>query len=187
MRFPSAVNGGVTSQEGWVRTLRYVAGEKDNYDFINPGHENVAYFEDVQLTIDYFSALYDKWWELTSFPPERSTDADPATPEIAPNTLMAFLSVNGVVQDNTVVWLQNYWDAMAERMLTGNGPVKGVLQQNPRFNQVPNVEAGRDHAAAVSDDVYLNRYSPTTQPNTPSFAPLPPPQSCADLGLDDCS
>jgi len=186
MRFPTAVNGGITSQEGWVRLLRYVAGEKENYDFINPGHENVAYHEDVQLTIDFFKAMYDKWWELTTLSPAAAPEAGAGNPQPAANSILEFVTVEGVPQDNTVVWLQNYWDAMAERMLIGNGPVKGVLHEHPRFNQVPNIEAGRDHAAAVNDDVYLNRYSPTTPPSVPSFDPLPPPRSCSDLDLDDC-
>jgi hypothetical protein len=185
-RFPTAVNGGITSQEGWVRMLRYVAGEKDNYDFINPGHENVAYHDDVQMTIEFFKAMYDKWWELTTVQPDAAPEPNAGNPAPPPNSILEFVTVDGVPQDNTVVWLQNYWDAMAERMLTGHGPVKGVLHEHPRFNRIPNIEAGRDHAAAVNDDVYLNRYSPTTLPNIPSFEPLPPPRSCADLQMDDC-
>jgi glyoxylase-like metal-dependent hydrolase (beta-lactamase superfamily II) len=186
LRLPTAINGGVTSQEGWVRMLRYVAGERDNYDFINPGHENVAYFDDVQLTIDFFRSLYDKWWELTLHQPGAAEGAGANPQQVMPNGIMAFTAVEGVLQDNTVVWLRNYWDAMAERMLTGYGPIQGVLSRFPRFNKVPNVEAGRDHAAAVNDDVYLYRYSPTGTRNVPSFEPLPPPKSCADLALDDC-
>jgi glyoxylase-like metal-dependent hydrolase (beta-lactamase superfamily II) len=182
-RFPFVGNSVVMNEEGWIRMLRYLAGEQANYDFINPGHENIAYFDDVQLTTDHAIALYNKWWELTL-----AHDAQ----NNFPNQFFAFLTVpiNGqpVLQHQSIVWLRNWFDAMAERMMIG-GPLvpSGILQDNPFFNTVPNIEAGRDHAAKVHEDLFLNRFSPTNAPNIPSFAPLPPPASCADLpDEDDC-
>jgi hypothetical protein len=51
---------------------------------------------------------------------------------------------------------------------------------------VPNIEAGRDHAAKVHEDLFLNRFSPTNPPNIPSFDPLPPLTSCDAPGDDSC-
>jgi hypothetical protein len=174
-RFPFVSNSVVMDQEGWVRMLRYLSGERPNYDYINPGHENIAYAEDVDLTIDYFSQLYRKWWELVHQPVQPN-----------PNQFFAFITVDGVPQDNSIVWLRNWFDAMAERMLVGHAGVSGVLQDTPFFNLVPYIEAGRDHAAKVNEDLFLNRYTPVGPPSVPSFAPLPPPQSCEDLGTEDC-
>lgn len=178
-RFPFVGNSVVMSEEGWVRVLRYLAGEKNNYDFINPGHENIAYFNDVQQTMDYAQAMYSKWWELTL---AHDTNGN------YPNQFFSFLTVDGQLQHQSVVWLRNWFDAMADRTMVG-GPLvpNGVLQDHPEFNEVPNVEVCRDHASKINEDLFLDRFSPTNAPNIPSFDPLPPPTSCADLHMDDCN
>jgi len=173
-RLPFVENSVVMNQEGYIRMLRYLAGEQGNYDYINPGHENIAYFEDVQLTIDWNQSLYNKWWQLVQYPQNQ------------------FFAFADFAQDNSIVWLRNWFDALPQRMLVGysgtNPPVSvtGVLEDSPYLNGIPYVEAGRDHASKVHEDLFLNRYSPTLGSNIPSFAPIAPPQSCADLDQDDC-
>lgn len=181
-RIPFVGNSVVMSEEGWVRMLRYLAGEAPNYDFINPGHENIAYLDDVEQTEAFTQAMYNKWWQLALANDGQGN---------FPNQFFSFLTVdvNGqpTIQHQSIVWLRNWFDAMAERTMVG-GPLvpNGVLQDHPEYNFVPNVEASRDHAQKVNEDIFLDRFSPTNAPNIPSFDPLPPPTCCADLQMDDC-
>lgn len=145
----------VQNLDGFVLFLRHLAGEEGNYDFLNPGHLNVAYPRDVSRALDYYRAMYLAWWEsVQELPMEDFVDP---------------------TQDNAVVWLRNYFDAVAEKMFH---------KLAPDFGHIRFFEVARDHASKVHENQFLHRLSGVAPPNfgpspayppIPSFDPIPPP------------
>ena len=144
----------VQNLDGFILFLRHLAGEEGNYDFLNPGHLNVAYPRDVTRALEYYEAMYLAWWESVQELP-MDEFVDPA-------------------QDNAVVWLRNYFDAVAEKMFHKLAPAFGHI----RF-----FEVARDHASKVHENQFLHRLNGVAPPNfgpaptyppIPSFEPIPP-------------
>lgn len=151
-------NSVVMNQEGFLRMARRLAGEQPNYDFINPCHLNIAYHEDVQRILDFHQAMYNGWWQL-------------ANPQIHPELQLTSFIDPG--QDNSGVWVRNWFDAMALNL---------YQDVAPQFASIPYIEVARDHANKVHEDLFLNRMSPDLPPTIPSFAPLPALLTCGDYG-----
>lgn len=144
----------VQHMDGFVLFLRHLAGEEGNYDFLNPGHLNVAYPRDVTRALGYYEAMYWAWWEsIQELPMEQFVDP---------------------IQDNAVVWLRNYFDAVAEKIF---------YKVAPAFGHIRFFEVARDHASKVHENQFLHRLNGVAPPNfgpspayppVPSFEPIPP-------------
>jgi hypothetical protein len=128
--------------------LRHLAGEADNYDYLNPGHLNVGYQSDVERSLNYYRALYGSWWAVMQ--------------ELAPGEFV------DPTQDNAAVWFRNFFDEVAMRMF---------YEVAPAFGHVRFFEVARDHAAKVHENQFLHRLNatdPTSLGTMPSFTPIPP-------------
>ena len=138
----------VQNMDGFIKILRHLAGEEGNYDFLNPGHLNVAYPRDVSRSLAYYQALYESWSQALLDQP-----------------LGAFLDPT---QDNAAVWLRNFFDAMSESMF---------FKVAPEFGEVRFFEVARDHASKVHENQFLHRLNgvdPGSLFLIPSFEPIPP-------------
>lgn len=138
----------VQNLDGFIRFLRHMAGEEGNYDYLNPGHLNVAYPRDVTRALAYYQALYGAWWE--------TIQETPPTDFVTPT------------EDNAAVWLRNFFDAVAEKMF---------YKVAPAFGHVRFFEVARDHAQKVHENQFLHRLNmsdPTSFGAMPSFDPIPP-------------
>lgn len=138
----------VQNLDGFILFLRHLAGEEGNYDFLNPGHLNVAYASDVTRALEYYQALYQAWWQSLQEVP-----------------MPAYLDPT---QDNAVVWLRNFFDAMSESMFH---------KVAPEYGHIPFFEVARDHAAKVHENQFLHRLNgvaPQAFGSMPSFDPIPP-------------
>ena len=138
----------VQNLDGFILFLRHLAGEEGNYDFLNPGHLNVAYASDVTRALEYYQALYVAWWQSLQEIP-----------------MPAFVDPG---QDNAVVWLRNFFDAMSESMF---------YKVAPQYGHIPFFEVARDHAAKVHENQFLHRLNgvaPLAFGSMPSFDPIPP-------------
>lgn len=139
----------VQNLDGFILFLRHLAGEADNYDYMNPGHLNVAYPRDVDRALGYYQALYGAWWETI----QETQVPDFVTP----------------LEDNAAIWLRNFFDAVAEKMF---------FKVAPAFGHVRFFEVARDHAQKVHENQFLHRLNlsdPTSFGSMPSFEPIPPP------------
>lgn len=138
----------VQNLDGFIRFLRHMAGEEGNYDYLNPGHMNVAYPRDVSRALAYYRTLYGAWWE--------TIQETPPTDFVTP------------LEDNAAVWLRNFFDAVAEKMFHKVAPAYGDV----RF-----FEVARDHAQKVHENQFLHRLNmadPTSFGAMPSFDPILP-------------
>jgi glyoxylase-like metal-dependent hydrolase (beta-lactamase superfamily II) len=140
--FVNAMNN--QNLDGYIEFLRYLAGERDNYDFASWGHFNVGYAKDVDLTLSYFKRLYESWFD--------SYLATPLTNYVDPSN------------DNAAVWFRNYYDGISEDLFH---------RVASDFNY-PMIELGRDHAHRVHVFTFEVRFNPATNepPRLPSFDPI---------------
>jgi glyoxylase-like metal-dependent hydrolase (beta-lactamase superfamily II) len=138
----------VQNTDGFIRMLRHLAGEVDNYDYLNPGHLNVGYASDVERSLDYYRALYGSWWEVMM--------------EVSPESFV------DPTQDNAAVWFRNFFDEVAVRMFD---------KVAPAFGHVRFFEVARDHASKVHENQFLHRLNatdPTSFGSMPEFTPIAP-------------
>jgi hypothetical protein len=49
---------------GLIFNMRHLMGEAqaDTFDYINPGHSNIAYKEDIELNFNYAQAIIEAYW-----------------------------------------------------------------------------------------------------------------------------
>lgn len=138
----------VQNTDGFVRMLRHLAGEADNYDYLNPGHLNVGYASDVERSLAYYQALYGSWWSVMQ--------------EVAPEDFV------DPTQDNASVWFRNFFDEVARRMFHAVAP---------DFGHVRFFEVARDHASKVHENQFLHRLNatdPSSLGQMPEFTPIEP-------------
>src|SRR5690606_21223992 len=55
-----------THIDGYVKFLRHLSGEADNYDYINVGHIQIGYQSDVETALDYWQDAFQAWSDVMS-------------------------------------------------------------------------------------------------------------------------
>jgi len=139
-RLPMCNVSGVQNMTGYLDFLRHVAGE--DWSIANLGHANVGCMADVTRTLDYFTDLYDHWFEVL--------------PPFSPAMLSSGPQNHGV-------FIRNFMDMAAQLVAT---------RAQDKWGHITHFEVARDHAEAVSWDLFLN-YDFLTNPSVrPDFDPI---------------
>ncbi len=141
-RLPMADVSGAQNLTGWIEMCRRVAGDPD-WQFASLGHANIAYREDVLMTLDYFKDLYTHAFDV--FKGFRGED---------------FVHFAG---QNTGVMIRNMFDG-------GAAQLAGMVAE--KWSHLPQWEVARDHAEKVLWDVALNyNYHERTLPDFEAISP----------------
>lgn len=138
--------------DGVVKMLRHLAGEADNYDYINVGHAQIAYQEDVQWALDYWHDVFQAWSDVMS--------------QDVPLGVAHYLTPQ---DNNAAVWYRNFLDDVALKM---------YQRLIPEWGHVRHFEVARDHTAQAAKNLWINHFNAVDQngyTNLPDLTPIPPP------------
>lgn len=137
--------------DGYIKMLRHIAGEAGNYDYINVGHAQIAYQDDVETALEFYEDFYAAWTEVM-------------TNEL-PFGIGHFIDPSS---NNVHTWYKNFHDEASRLMF---------LHLADKWGHVRGFEIARDTAEKIWQTEFIHRFNgdPASLANVPDFTPIPPP------------